>query len=98
MHAPHLMDVEVAHGIRRYVLRGTVTPERGSQAVTDLGNLAVTRYPHDVLLGRIWGLRANLTAYDAAYIALAEALGAPLVTRDRRLASVKGHRAKVELV
>jgi predicted nucleic acid-binding protein len=56
------------------------------------------RYPHDVLLPRVWALRDNLTAYDAVYGALAEALGAPLITRDRRLANVAGHRAKVEVV
>lgn len=98
VHAPHLVDVEVAQGIRRCVRRGTMTAERGLEAVTDLGNLTLTRYPHDVFLNRIWGLRANLTAYDAAYIALAEALGAPLVTRDRRLASAPGHRARIEVV
>jgi predicted nucleic acid-binding protein len=58
----------------------------------------VRRYPQDFLLPRIWELRNNLTAYDAAYVALAEALGAPLLTRDKRLSSAAGHRAKIELV
>ena len=59
---------------------------------------SMRRYPHDVLLPRVWELRTNLTAYDAVYVALAEALGAPLLTRDRRLAGAVGHRATVELV
>ena len=58
----------------------------------------LTRYPHDVLLERVWELRHNLTAYDAAYVALAEALDATLLTRDRRLATASGHRARVDLV
>ena len=58
----------------------------------------ITRYRHDLLLSRVWELRHNLSAYDAAYVALAEVLGVPLVTRDRRLARAWGHRAKVEVV
>ena len=63
-----------------------------------LADLSLRRYPHDVLLPRMWALRDNLTAYDAVYVALAEALGAPLLTRDRRLANAAGHRARVEVV
>jgi predicted nucleic acid-binding protein len=63
-----------------------------------LADLPLRRYPHDFLLPRIWDLRNNLTAYDAAYVALAEALDAPLLTRDRRLAAAAGHRAQIELV
>ncbi len=67
-------------------------------ALTDLAELAMRRYPHDFLPRRIWDLRNNLTAYDAAYVALAELLDAPLLTRDRRLATAAGHHAQIELV
>lgn len=67
-------------------------------AVDDLADLPLHRYPHDFLLPRVWALRHNLTAYDAVYVALAEALDAPLLTRDRRLAKAAGHYAGMELV
>jgi predicted nucleic acid-binding protein len=98
LHAPHLLDVEVAQVIRRYAASGEIDSERGRMALTDLADLPLRRYPHDILLLRIWDLRNNLTAYDAAYVALAEALDAPLLTRDRRLAAAAGHRAQIELV
>lgn len=98
LHAPHLLDVEVAQVLRRYALADEIDAQRCRTALDDLGDLPVHRYPHDVLLPRIWALRANLTAYDAAYVALAEALDAPLLTRDRRLATAPGHAARVELV
>jgi predicted nucleic acid-binding protein len=98
LHAPHLMDVEVAQVIRRYAANGEIDDERGRMALADLLDFPLRRYPHDFLLSRIWDLRNNLTAYDAAYVALAEALDAPLLTRDRRLAAAAGHRAQVELV
>jgi predicted nucleic acid-binding protein len=98
LHAPHLLDVEVAQVLRRYEARRELTAGRGSEALADLAALPLNRYPHDALLPRIWELRANLTAYDAAYVALAEALNARLVTRDERLASASGHQAIVELV
>jgi predicted nucleic acid-binding protein len=98
LHAPHLLDVEVAQVLRRYASRGELTAARGAEALADLAAFPLARYPHDLLLGRMWQLRENLTAYDAAYVALAEALGAPLVTRDERLAAAPGHRAVVELV
>jgi predicted nucleic acid-binding protein len=98
LHTPHLLDVEVASVIRRYAANGAIDAERGGAALADLAVFPLHRYPHDVLLPRVWELRRNLTAYDAVYIALAEALGAPLVTRDRRLANAAGHRATVELV
>jgi len=98
LHAPHLLDVEVAQVIRRYAAGGEIDSERGRLALIDLADFPVRRYPHDVLLPRIWNLRNNLTAYDAAYVALAEALDAPLLTRDRRLAGAAGHRAQIELV
>jgi predicted nucleic acid-binding protein len=98
LHAPHLIDVEIAQVVRRYAAAGEIDGERGRAALTDLADLRLLRYPHDLLLPRIWNLRHNLSAYDAAYVALAEALNAPLVTRDRRLAAAAGHRARIELV
>jgi predicted nucleic acid-binding protein len=98
LHAPHLLDVEVAQVIRRYAANGDIDAAFGQLALADLADFALRRYPHDFLLPRIWDLRHNLTAYDAAYVALAEALGAPLLTRDRRLAAAAGHHAQIELV
>lgn len=98
LHAPHLLDVEVAQVIRRYAANGGIDDDRGRMAIADLADLPLRRYPHDFLLPRIWGLRNNLTAYDATYVALAEALNAPLLTRDERLAAATGHRARIELV
>jgi predicted nucleic acid-binding protein len=98
LHAPHLLDLEVAQVLRRYTLAGEMEAERSEQALEDLADLPLNRYPHDVFLFRIWALRRNLTAYDAAYIALAEALDAPLVTRDDVLARAPGHYARIELV
>jgi predicted nucleic acid-binding protein len=98
LHAPHLLDVEIAQVIRRYAANGEIDGERGRMALNDLADLNLRRYPHDFLLPRIWQLRNNLTAYDAAYVALAEALDAPLLTRDKRLAAAAGHHAHIELV
>jgi predicted nucleic acid-binding protein len=98
LHAPHLLDVEVAQVVRRYVANGDIDADRGREALDDLAALRLRRYPHDLLLPRIWALRHNLTAYDAAYVALAEALEAPLLTRDRRLAAAAGVSARIELI
>ena len=98
LHTPHLLDLEVAQVLRRYAASGEMDPRRGQQALEDLADVPLVRYPHDLLLSRIWELRHNLTAYDAAYVALAEALAAPLVTRDAALASPSAHRARVELM
>ena len=96
LHAPHLLDLEVAQVIRRYVMVGTMSPDRGRNALADLRDFRLTRYPHTLFLPRIWELRPNLTAYDAAYVALAESLGAKLLTRDKRLAKSSGHEAVIE--
>ena len=98
LHAPHLIDLEVLQVLRRYAARREISGERGREAVSDLGAFRLRRWAHDALAARIWDLRQNLTAYDAAYVALAEALDAPLLTRDRRLASAPGIRARVEAV
>jgi len=98
LHAPHLVDLEIAQVLRRYALTGDLKSTRGLQALEDLADFPLTRYPHDLLLPRIWELRHNITAYDAAYIALAEALAAPLLTRDAALASAGGHHAQIELI
>lgn len=98
LHVPHLIDVEIAQVLRRYARAGEVSPSRCRLALVDLADLPLTRYPYDFLLPRVWELRNNLTAYDAAYVALAEVLDAPLLTRDERLANAPGHRARVEVL
>ena len=95
--APHLLDVEVAQVLRRAEARGLITAERAVDALSLLQDLDAVRYPHGPLLERAWDLRRNCTAYDAVYLALAEALRAPLLTLDRRLARVPGVRAIVQL-
>jgi predicted nucleic acid-binding protein len=97
LHTPHLFDLEVTQVLRRLAQQAVVPAHRADEAVRDLLDLRVTRYPHLVLLPRVWQLRHNLSAYDAAYIVLAEKLGAALLTRDGRLASASGHAALIEL-
>jgi predicted nucleic acid-binding protein len=97
LHAPHLLDLEVAQVLRRLVRDASVASLRAHQAIQDLVSLRVTRYPHFVFLPQIWRLRHNLSAYDVAYAALAEKLGATLITRDSRLASACARGTKVEL-
>jgi predicted nucleic acid-binding protein len=97
LHTPQFLDLEVTQVLRRLARQGVISARRADEAVRDLLDLRITRYPHLVLLPRIWQLRRNFSAYDAAYIVLAEKLGAALVTRDARLASASGHAALVEL-
>ena len=97
LHAPHLLDLEVAQVLRRLVRETAVSAQRADQAIQDLMSLRVTRYPHFVFLQQIWRLRNNLSAYDAAYVTLTEKLGATLVTRDTRLASASPRGVSVEL-
>lgn len=98
LHAPHLIDVEVAQVLRRYEARGDIPAARGRRAIEILALFPLTRYPHEPLLPRIWALRSNLTAFDAAYVALAEGLGAKLLTRDERLAKAPSARKVTELI
>jgi predicted nucleic acid-binding protein len=97
LHAPHLLDLEVAQVLRRLVRESVVSAQRADQALQDLLNLRLTRYPHFVFLSQIWRLRHNLSAYDAAYVALTEKLGATLITRDARLASSSAQGVSMEL-
>ena len=97
VHAPHLIDLEIVHALRRLVRLGTVPPRRADQAVLFLQALPITRYPHTALLNSVWRYRHSLTAYDAAYVVLAETLGATLLTRDARLAAAHGHVADIEV-
>jgi predicted nucleic acid-binding protein len=98
LHAPHLIDVEVAQVMRRYSRSGELAAMRGKQALEDLCDFPIVRYAHHPFLPRIWALRDKVTAYDAAYVALAEALDAPLLTRDAKLAASTGHAARIELI
>ena len=82
LHVPHLFEIEILHALRRLNLSGTVSSERALIALARLASTTLTRYSHTAFLDRIWELRNNLTAYDAAYVALAETLNAPLVTTD----------------
>jgi predicted nucleic acid-binding protein len=97
LHTVHLLDVEFAQVMRRLVREGKVARKRAEEAMHDLLAVRVTRYAPALLLPRIWQLRQNLSAYDAAYVALAEELRAPLITRDQRLAAAPGHAAEIEV-
>lgn len=97
LHAPELLDLEVTQVLRRLSRDGTVSVVRAQAAIEDLSDLRVRRYSHAVLLPRIWDLRHNLSAYDAAYVALAEKLDAALLTRDAGLASAARRWAKTEV-
>jgi predicted nucleic acid-binding protein len=97
LHSVHLLDVEFAQVLRRLVRERALTSGRAEEAIEDLMALRVTRYAPVLLLSRIWQLRNNMTAYDAAYVALAEELKAPLITRDQKIAAAPGHAAAVEV-
>lgn len=97
LHVPHLFDVEVLHVLRRHSLTGALTEDRAHLALGRFQSTRLSRYPHVAFLDRIWELKDNLSAYDAAYVALAETLAAPLVTTDARLARAPGVRAEVEV-
>ena len=98
LHAPHLLDAEIAQVIRRFTLSGEIDEERGRVALEDFMALPIHKHPHDFLLPRVWTMRNNFSAYDAMYVALAEVLDASLVTHDRRLALAARRYTLVELV
>jgi len=95
VHAPHLIDAEVSAALRRLVLRDFLTARRAREALSSFAELDIERYPMTELLGRVWALRNAISAYDAMYIVLGEALDAPLVTTDERLARARGHHARI---
>jgi predicted nucleic acid-binding protein len=94
-HCPHLVDLEVASSLRRLTRHGGLELGVAEQALAFFTELRIRRYPMTLLLARVWSLRETLSAYDAAYIALAEALDVPLLTTDQRLARSTGHRAQI---
>jgi len=98
LHAPHLVDVEVVQGLRRLVRTAEVSSGRAAEAIEDLTELDLHRHAHLDLVGRAWKLRNNLSAYDAMYVALAEAIDAPIVTCDGPLGTAPGHRARIEVI
>jgi predicted nucleic acid-binding protein len=98
LHAPHLIDVEIVQGLRRLVRTRELSAGRANEAIADLIDLDLHRHAHLDLLGGAWKLRANLTAYDAMYVILAEAIEAPIVTCDRPLANAPGHGASIEVI
>ena len=97
LHAPHLVDIEVAQTLRRLAASGALGDDRASDARADAAELPILRHPHRALIERAWELRHNLTIYDGVYIALAELLEVPLVTCDANLARAPGHHAQIEL-
>lgn len=98
LHAPHLIDLEVVSAIRRLARGGALAPQDAESAIADLPGLPIRRYEHTPFLARIWALRDNVTPYDAAYVSLAEALDAPIVTTDGRLAGAVGARCEFRLL
>jgi predicted nucleic acid-binding protein len=98
VNCPHLVDSEVVQALRSQVLRGTLDARSAERAIAVWGSLGVSRFAVHGLLGRVWELRENLSAYDATYVALAEALEAPLVTADGRLGRAPGARCTVTVV
>jgi predicted nucleic acid-binding protein len=98
LHAPHLVDVELVQGLRRLVRIGDVSSARADEAIADLTDLDLHRHAHLDFLDRAWKLRDNITAYDAMYVALAEAIDAPIVTCDNPLGGAPGHRARIEVI
>jgi predicted nucleic acid-binding protein len=97
-HVPHPLDVEIAQVRRRYVRETIVTTSRSEEALQDLNDRPLNRYPHDILMSRVWELQAILAAYDAVYVALAELLDAPLVICARKIAQASGHRTAIEAI
>jgi predicted nucleic acid-binding protein len=98
LHTPVTVDAEVLHGIRRALLRGAITDVQAESVITSFRKTPLMRHPVQPLVPRVWSLRRNITAYDASYVALAESLDLPLITRDARLARSSGHAARIEYI
>jgi predicted nucleic acid-binding protein len=98
VYAPHLMDAEVANALRHELLRGNLDQVSARRAIRWLVAMQLDWWPHRPFLGRALALRHQLSAYDAIYVAMAEATGATLLTRDAKLGRAKGHRARIEVV
>jgi len=98
LHIPHLADIEVAQVLRRIARDGALRPDEAAVALEDFRALDLERHAHEPLLGRIWELRQNLSAYDAVYVALAESLNTLVLTCDGRLARAPGIAQRVELL
>ena len=98
IHVPHLIDLEIAQVLRRYALQGPLGERSAATALSRWRRLDVERYSHEPLLERVWALRANVSAYDAVYLALAEALSTVLVTGDRKLLGAPGVNAAIEII
>lgn len=98
VHAPHLVDLEVASALRRLAVQGIVSPDRARGALRQLSRALIYRHSHAPFLDRIWELRSSIGAYDAAYVALAERAETKLVTLDRRLAAAHGPRCEIQVL
>ena len=98
LHAPHLIDLEIAQVLRRLVRKSEIEPDRALEVFEDLADLGIMRYPHELLLTAIWSLRDNATAYDAAYLALAAELDAALLTCDTALKTIPGFSRRVTVI
>ena len=97
IHATDLLDVEFLSGLRGLLRGAKISEDRARQARFLFAEMPVVRYPISVITDRVWALRHNASAYDASYLALAEALDCPLITTDRRIAKASGHLARVEV-
>ena len=98
VHAPHLLDVEVASTLRRVVASGTTSLKRAAQALDDLRIMRIERHAHVLYLPRIWELRHNFSSYDACYLALTEMLDGTLLTRDKAMARARLRYGTVEMI
>ena len=98
LHGPVTIDAEIVHSLRRQTLAGRIDIGRAERALRRFIASPITRHPVEPLVPRMWSLRQNITAYDASYVALAESLALPLITRDRRLAHSSGHGATIQYI